>query len=340
MRALPDNGTVFHISDKEIKEEGLRGIPRLSDRVIIPARNEGEGIVRTLEYLMGLGFAPSQILVLVNGPSEIDGRPDETADRALALNPKLRVLHQSDLIGTANLVERLSERYGIKPSRLHGKGTAMFAATLALHQDQTPDDARVIFLDADIENIQDVDPVGRLLIGAARFPERVSMIKLASLGRDNAGIHAFLSTLMGDCALIGALRWPLCGQVIVRWRDLKRMRLAGGYAVEMAMMMDVGAREHNPTAFGEVEIGTPLRDRRNPDRKDVQMFHDIMVFAGRVHQANLHGLPFLTRRELVALNQMPATALWVPVEKQGDGPNQLETRYPDAVFPSIAELFS
>jgi hypothetical protein len=170
------------------------------------------------------------------------------------------------------------------------------------------------------------------------------MVKLASLDRDNAGITAFLSTLTGVHAMIGALRWPLCGQVIVSWGDLKRMRLAGGYAVEMAMMMDLIARARNPSVFGEVEIGTELIDRHDTDQIHTRMYSEIMIFAGSVHtssqshERHFQGLPFLTREQMRAMNQMEAAPLWVPVTEHGQGSNQLELRYPDTVFPSIEEL--
>lgn len=337
------NPGVHHISDGEIRDGDMIGVIRPTDRVVIPAKHEGKTIARTLEYLLRLGFRPGQILVLVNGSSQIDGQPDDTADKAKAVSSALQVYHQSDLLGirsgSSDLLTRLQETYGIQPDRLHGKGTAMFAACLALHCASTPNDARIIFLDADIMNSFEVDPVGRLLIGADRFPSTVKMVKLSSLGRDNAGIHAFLSTLEGLHAAIGALRWPLCGQVVVRWGDLKQMRLASGYAVEMAMMMDLIARTESPEVFGEVEIGTELIDKRNTDRVHTRMYSQIMLFAGRVH-ACMRGLPFLSLERMREMNECPPLPIWVPVTEHGQGPNQLELRYPDALFPSVAELFA
>lgn len=338
------NPGVYHISNGEIRDGDMFGIIQPTDRVVIPAKHEGKTIARTLEYLLRLGFEPDQILVLVNGASQIDGQPDDTAGKAMSVSSDLQVYHQSQLfldthVGDSTLMNWLQTKYGIQSRRLHGKGTAMFAACLALHSAGTPDDARIIFLDADIMNSFEVDPVGRLLIGADRFPPTVKMVKLASLGRDNAGIHAFLSTLEGLHAAIGALRWPLCGQVVVRWEDLKQMRLASGYAVEMAMMMDLIARAESPSVFGEVEIGTELIDKRNTDRVHTRMYSQIMLFAGRVH-ACLCGLPTLPKARMFDLNQCEPLPLWVPVTEHEQGPNQLESRYPDALFPSVAELFA
>lgn len=339
----PASTTVHHITDQRVQKEGLRGQIRETDRVVIPAKHEGATIATTVGYLLGMGFQPNQIIILVNGPSEIDGKPDDTADVARAVSADLRVYHQSDLLAQVMvddkpLVGHLQSEYQIDPSRLHGKGTAMFCAILALVDDHLPDDARVIFLDADIKNPSEVDPVGRLLIGADQFPTTVRMVKLASLGRDNAGITAFLSTLTSSHAMIGALRWPLCGQVIVYWGDLKQMRFASGYAVEMAMMMDLTARAGTPSVFGEVEIGAALLDKKNSDRVHVRMYAAIMDFAGWVH-FNSRGLPHLNREQIRTLNGRGPMHVWTPVKAQGDGPNVLESRYRDVLLPSIADLF-
>ncbi len=335
--------SVEHITNTQF-EKGGKDSQRIlpTDRVVIPAKHEGKNVVPTLSYLRDLGFRPSQLIVLVNGSSEVDGVPDDTAERALSVQHQIVVLHQSALLSSAakpKLLETLERSYGIKEERLHGKGTAMFAACLALHEQGLPDDARIFFLDADIGNIFDIDPVGRLLYGADQFPSSVRRVQLASLGRDNAGIHAFLASIGGTHSLIGALRWPLCGQVIVHWGDLKHMRLASGYAVEMAMMMDLIERRVSPDVFGEVEINKPLLDKRNSDRVHTRMYTEIMVFASGVHSTG-RGLTSLTRKQIRALNRRMETKLWVPVLQMGDGPNCLERRYPDLVFPSITELFA
>lgn len=344
MDGVPIVPGVYHISDEEIRDRDLSGAILPTDRIVIPAKHEGANIGTTLGYLLSMGFEPEQIIVLVNGSSEIDGKPDDTAEKALAVNPCIRVYHQNELLNApivgTDIVSHLQSEFGIMPERLHGKGTAMFAATLALHAAHTPDGARIIFLDTDIQNASTVDPVGRLLIGAELFPDTVRMVKLASLGRDNAGIHAFLSTLHDPHSMIGALRWPLCGQVVVRWCDLKCMRLASGYAVEMAMMMDLIARaDGNPRVFGEVEIGAPLLDKKNSDRVHVRMYSEIMVFMGRAHACARGGLPGLTIGQMHGLNCMESTTVWTPVKERGEGPNRLETRYPDTIFPSIVDLY-
>ncbi|MBI5370151.1 hypothetical protein HZA85_03115 [Candidatus Uhrbacteria bacterium] len=337
MSETDDLGGVYHITDREIRDRELTGTIRPTDRVVIPAKHEGATIQRTLEYLLRLGFHPRQIIVLVNGSTAVDGEPDDTADKAMTVDSDLQVLHQSDLLDAA-LVARLTCDYKINENRLHGKGTAMFAALVALHRAGTSLDARIIFLDADIQNSFEVDPVGRLLIGADFFPHEVKLVKLASLGRDNAGIHAFLSTLVGDYMKIGALRWPLCGQVVVRWEDLRQMRLAGGYAVEMAMMMDLVERAHSPVVFGEVEIGAVLIDKHNTDRVHTRMYAQIMWFAGQVQMMG-YGLGRLTSNLMAHINAQDPFQIWVPVKESGLGSNELEDRYPDAIFPSIAELF-
>ncbi|MBM5789798.1 hypothetical protein FJZ23_01795 [Candidatus Parcubacteria bacterium] len=308
------------------------------DKVVIPAKHEGRTIARTLTYLLhDVGFAPEQIIVLVNGDThDADGRVDDTAVRALEVSTAIAVRHQSDLLEP--LMARLALTYGIAQERLHGKGTALFSACLALESLDLMPEARVFFLDADIQNAVEVEPVQRLMVGALNFQE-ARLVKLASLGRDNAGIHAFLATLGCPYNAIGALRWPLCGQAMVHWGDLRGMRLAGGYAVEMAMMMDLIERaDGDPKIFAEVEINVPLIDKRNTDQIHVRMYFEIMEFISRV-RATRTPLCALTDEHLRSINGMDIARLWVPVAQQGNGPNQLEHRYPDVIFPSVEELF-
>lgn len=343
MRDHLGTGSVAHLRHQEADQEaeGVEGRERvkIDDYVVIPAKHEGDTIARTLIYLLvDLGFQPAQIIVLVNGAGHVDGKPDETAVKALEVNGEIRVWHQCYLL--ENLETALLTRYGIEPGRLHGKGTAMFSACLALRRERLSDTARVFFLDADLQNLNEVKPIERLLVGSHHFPD-AQLIKLASLNRDNAGIHAFLATLGRPYGAIGALRWPLCGQVMVRWGQLKRMRLAGGYAVEMAMAMDVIERsDGDPSVFAEVEIGTPLIDKRNSDQVHTRMYYEIMETMNRVIRTGtpLHAL---TDDQIVNVNGIERIPhLWVPVVQQGDGPNVLEARYPDAIFPSIEELFA
>lgn len=339
---------VHHFSDSEIQrliEKGYKGgVIREGDRIVIPAKHEAENIGNTLGYLLSMGILPSQIVVLVNGPTLVNGMPDETADRARAVNPDLQVLHQNDIlkrtiINRTSVLDHLEREYRTSPERLRGKGMAFFAAMLALHEAGTDDEARIFFLDADIRNPSQADPIGRLLIGADQFPPIVRMVKLALLGRDNAGIQAHLNSLENLFSAIAALRWPLCGQVMVRWGDLKHMRLASGYAVEMAMMMDLIARHGTPEIFGEVELGAPVSDKHNDDRTHVLMYTEIMEFIDAVLRRDARGLHYLTRDQMREMNVRDPMRIWTPARQAGEGSNTLKTRLPDLILPSIAELF-
>lgn len=334
---LGTTGGVAHLRHEDVPDFN-RHMVRVDDRVVIPAKHEGGTIARTLSYLRhDVGFAPEQIIVLVNGASEVNGQPDDTADRALEVDPNIDVHHQGLLLDVFEPL--LQGRFGIARERLHGKGTAMFSACLALRHQTLSDGARVFFLDADIQNLNEVEPVQRLCVGSQHFP-KAQLIKLASLGRDNAGIHAFLATLGRPYGAIGALRWPLCGQAMVRWGQLKRMRLAGGYAVEMAMAMDLIERsDGDPSVFAEVEIGTPLIDKRNSDCIHTRMYFEIMETMGRIRDTETP-LYALTDAQISGINRMEISRLWVPVAQHGDGCNRLESRYPDVIFPSIEELFA
>ncbi len=302
-----------------------------SDRVVIPARNEAESIGSTIGYLMQAGFSPEQIIIMVNHST------DKTAEIAAVFG--VTVLHQ-DVILSAEIVLRLDTEYGIDRSRLKGKGTAMFAACLELARVQTPDDARIFFLDADITNLGEVSPIPLLLAGWEAWNGDIKIIKLASLGRNNEGIIAFLGLPRVPYAGIGALQWPLCGQMSLRWRDLKRMRGATRYAIEMAILMDLLERNETPAVFGEVELHAVLRDKKNNDHDHSVMYRGILAFMAQLLQTGgwkpLHTMQV---QQIKDLNKKSGVdhPFWAP-PKSGNGAAMFGAYPLDAILPSIQEL--
>lgn len=315
------------------EEAGLIGASvHKTDRIVIPAHNEAGSIGTTLGYLIEVGFAARQIIVLVNHTE------DNTAEVASRFG--VTVVEQNEML-TDEVKSRLEGEYGVHPDRLRGKGTAMFAAGLVLARENLPDDARIFFIDADITNPGEVDPIGLLLAGWEVWNGDVRIIKLASENRHNEGIHAFLSLPRVPYFGIGALRWPLCGQMVLRWGDLRKMRGANSYAIEMAMLMCLWDDHDTPSIFGEVSLGVELKDKHNDDQRHARMFWGI---EGYMTQLLLPGgwrrLRSLKKDEVRSLNEasvMP-TPVWMP--PKGDGSCVLEMLQIDAIMPSVTEFLT
>ncbi len=302
-----------------------------TDRVVIPARNEAGSIGSTIGHLVQTGFVPEQIIIMVNHST------DKTAEIAQMFGV---TVHDQAAILTSQIVERLEKEYGVEAIRLKGKGSAMFAACLELERAGTPDDARIFFLDADITNLDEVSPIPLLLAGWETWNGGVRIVKLASLGRNNEGILASLGLPRMPYMGIGALQWPLCGQMSLRWKDLRRMRGATRYAIEMAMLMDILEREDTPAVFGEVELGTVLHDKKNNDHDHTVMYRGILAYITQLLQVDgwwkLHAL---TRQQIAVLNSESGKQhpFWAPA-KTGNGVSTFQAFPLDAILPSVAEL--
>ncbi len=318
-----------HLTFKEAGESTSKILP--TDRVVIPARNEAGSIGSTIGHLVQTGFTPGQIIIMVNHST------DKTAEIAAVFG--VTVLDQAAILAP-QILARLEKEYGVEAIRLKGKGSAMFAACLELERAATPDDARIFFLDADITNLDEVSPIPLLLAGWESWNGDVRIVKLASLGRNNEGILASLGLPRMPYMGIGALQWPLCGQMSLRWKDLRRMRGATRYAIEMAMLMDILEREDTPAVFGEVELGTVLHDKKNNDHDHTVMYRGIMAFMAQLLGAGgWKELHKLTPQQITELNvesgkQHP---FWAPA-KTGTGVSTFQAFPLDAILPSVAEL--
>lgn len=327
---------VKHLPAAQLQEGRLmRADPRRSDRIVIPARNEEEHIGATLGYLIGtIGYTANQIMVVINGTT------DNTEDAVKRVAPDVVIVHQEQYLGRSGVRDKLQSVYGVDPSRLHGKGTAVFVACLALEEAKTPEDAWVFFLDADIRNLAEVDPIGHLLGCRKVHGDEVRHIKLASQGRNNEGILAYLAQPGNPYASIGALMWPLCGQLATRWSDLRNVRGATGYAIEMAICMYIIERYGSAVHFGEVGISVTLRDRANTDRSHTLMYTKIEAYVDRLKRGGIwRPLCRKTAQEMVELNKGATHSCFVPAEP-GCGPNRFEEIPLDAYLPSAAEFLA
>ncbi len=323
---------------KYSEAQTVEGRVKPTDIVVVPARDEGPLIGAMGGYLQQAGFGPNQIIIMVNDSAEcaVNNRTE-----AAARGTGARVFIMDEVL-TPEVVQRLEQEYGVERSRLKGKGTAMFAACLELEKMKLPSEARIFFLDADITNLGEVSPIQLLLAGWVNWNGNVRMVKLASLGRNNEGILAFLGLPGMPYTGLGALQWPLCGQVTVRWGDLRRMRGATKFAIEMAMLIDLIERHGTPSMLGEVELGVVLNDKKNDDHTHTAMYRGILAFISQLLQAGgwkqLHSMP---AKQVAELNRRsaPSFPFWVPPKKGDCGASSFEAHPLDAILPSIEDLF-
>jgi hypothetical protein len=327
---------VRHLGYEEAKDVEGKILP--TDILVVPARDEGPQMGAMGGYAQQAGFTLNQIIIMVNDSAECTVN-NKTEAAARGTGAKVFVM---DEVLTPEMAQRLRAEYGIEPSRLKGKGTAMFAACLKLEEMKTPPEARIFFLDADITNLGEVSPIQLLLAGWVNWNGSVKMVKLASLGRNNEGILAFLGLPGMPYTGLGALQWPLCGQMSVRWGELRRMRGATKFAIEMAMLIDLIERYSTPSMLGEVELGVVLNDKKNDDHTHAVMYRGILAYISQLLQTGrwkqLHSLTIV---EMIQLNLESGKPFpfWVPPKKTGSGASSFESHPLDAILPSIEDLF-
>lgn len=303
--------------------------PMSSDLVVIPARNERGNIQHTIHYLLSIGFAPTQILVLINNTT------DNTREEAQSIQG-VGVRCQDEVLDQHNVYQTV-EKMKLPRHMLKGKGTAMFAASLVLSEMDRDEDDRILFLDADITNVSSVDPIRHLLLGWKRHQE-ARLIKLAAHGRNNEGMHAYFGIPDNPFANLGCLQWPLCGQMSLRWKDLRTMRLTTGYSVEVAMMVDL-LMKYGPHVLAEVAISKVLHDKQNDDGVHVRMYRTIVALLHALWMREGRSTGQLSHEEVAAFNHEQSisnASFWVP-QPPGVGANKKEAHPLDCVLPTVAE---
>ncbi len=279
-----------------------------------------------------VGLKPEQILVLINNTT------DGTESAVRAVSSRVLIETQSSVI-EKNRTHEAIHAYAIPRQKIIGKGAAMFAASLVLKAMHRDDADRIFFLDADITNVAAVDPIRHIMLGWKEHPE-TGLVKLAAQGRNNEGFHAFFGIPGNPFVDLGCLQWPLCGQMSVRWGDLRAMRLTNGYSVEVAMMVNL-LRHYDfagqPPVLTEVEIGEVLRDKRNDDGVHVRMYRNIMALLHDLWLRGGRSPQELTASEVADFNQWQNKhGYWVP-QPNGQGANKKEHHSLDVILPNMAE---
>lgn len=285
--------------------------------VVIPARNVAGHIGHTLTYLHQLGFCPEQVQVMVN--SSID----DTFGAARAAG--FATVHDCDQVfdSVRGALDSLLEQYGVSRTQFDrpGKGRALFAGLIALSRcPGINPTSPILFLDAEITNINAVDPVSCLLAGWREWRGQVELVKLASDGRYDRDILEFLAGVPEYRGLT-AFGWPLCGQAIASWETLCSLRLTSCYAVEMAVLMQVWDRRGTSTVFGDVRVPEALRDEAKDGPHYTRMHAEIMAFVQRYT-----GLAHLAAEEIAARNRL--------------GPESEQQIDVDVALPSVRHLLA
>lgn len=313
------------ISHQDFNKSSLKEYKSVLDKahIVIPARNEQRTIPATISYLFfKLKIGKDRIHVVENNSD------DRTYDFAKLTNCCLVYSFEECFSRVKKQIAKVFPYVNLKKT---GKGIAIFAGLLKLLELDLQDDTPIFFLDADIQNIEHINPVGRLAY-AWNYLENTGtkLIKLASQGRNNEAIHAFLS-IASKYRKIGEFQWPLCGQIITDWGTLKQLRMTTGYTMETAILMQLCELYGKQDIFGEVEIKKHLQDDQNTEEKHVRMFAKIMTFM----------LPFL---QSLSLSNSPLnecierctkeTALFVPKKKL----STFEILENDSFLPSLNEL--
>lgn len=328
------NHTIRHITVTEatIARENGNALPPKDGHVIIPAKNAARGIVRTLAYLANHGFTPERIHVIVNGTT--DGTDILAKASGLAT-----VYKQEEILSSDGILGQLGQ-YGLTKDRLYGKGVAMFCGVLVLEGLGLAEEAPIFFLDADLDKLDETDPVGNLAIGWNAWGKDPGF-HMAKLAMPNPDVPLMLASLavLPKFKNIGAPQFLVCGQVVLRWGLLRRMRLSTGFSVEVAMLVE--SLETHPTksvgALGEVAIPVKLTDDSWPERRYAIMMVQIISFLHRLHGLKA-SLPLLTVDDIVQFNMLDFVETFIQNEEGGTAPNK-PTRIPlDGILPSIHEL--
>jgi glucosyl-3-phosphoglycerate synthase len=208
--------------------------------VCIPARNEAATvgpIVKTVVETLtegGGGVALVDEVVVVD-----DGSTDQTGD----------------------IARRAGARVAVSDSPTGGKGQAMRAAL------QASDGDLVAFIDADVTNFGPHFICG--LLGPLLLDDTVSLVKgyyerpLNGAPHGGGRVTELVAKPIIDLLFpqLGSIGQPLAGETASRRSVLEHCGLADGYAVELALLIDVAAI-HGVESIAQVDLGVRVHRNR------------------------------------------------------------------------------
>ncbi len=254
------------------------------DKVVIPALNEESSIGIGVRYLFEHGLRGDQLMIVDSGCTDRTVAVVLETANAFPKGSGVQIVRVADVLGSY----RHSRAGGCGIARCvgelpcTGKGAAMYAAIRRLTEKDHPPQSRIFFLDGDIRNPEEVDPIGHLLKAWEKNP-RARVAKLAAEDRQSQGLMGFANTLPSPYRLISHVAWPLCGQQSLFLADLQRMPMPTGYSVEVAMMAAI-AEQYGEGCFTQQAIPAPLLEEKHPDdlQRSVRMMSAICHFLLRM----------------------------------------------------------
>ncbi|MAF80073.1 hypothetical protein CL629_03285 [bacterium] len=308
--------------------------------VVVPARNEADTVGWVLKGLLADGVPPEQILVVDS--SSFDDTAKIAADHGVVVIDQMKTIDRHcrrdaflDLGISFNWSNKL-------PDMDCGKGCAIFAALLYLGAIGAADDTRIFLLDADIRNLQELNPLRYLVFADEDTDGRLSCIKCGHPKRENeiplAMWVAAAQTFPAQAERylpVSAFTWPLCGQMMVRLGALRKTPIASGYSLETVMLMGlldlVGI-----DGLGQVWVHGALEDKVGDPPKYIMMYGKIGVMIMRVLQRE-GGLPGILESGLyTAFNDSLREANAFVTSP--DGPNIIARAKPEKLIPPFEFL--
>ncbi len=208
--------------------------------VCIPARNEAATIGPIVESIMSTLAAPTNGFPLVDEIMVVD---DGSEDR------------------TAELARRSGARVIATQARQGGKGQAMRTALKAAEGDL------IVFVDADVTNFGPHFVTG--LLAPLLSDESVTLVKghyrrpLNGAPGGGGRVTELVAKPIIDVLFphLASIEQPLAGETAAHRWVLEKCGLADGYAVELALLIDVAAR-FGVESIAQVDLGVRVHRNR------------------------------------------------------------------------------
>lgn len=297
--------------------------------VLIPARNEEAGIGETIGKLLEGGIKAERIIV-------IDGSSRDTTAK-IASRLGVTVIDMMEQISRCCRPGALG-RFGVRldPGRVCcGKGTAVFAALLSLNSKCVTDEARIFLLDADLGNLDEVNPLKYLNLVDRGTDGRFDFLTCAHPNRENELALAFWNAREQRNSRywpMAAFTWPLCGQVMIRHGLLRRCVIASGYSLETVIRMNL-LEIVELEKLGQVRLAVNLKDNPGDVSKYIAMYGGIITVASTILKSNRQ-LDTWDESDHLQVNSELADDGSILVTSS-DGPNRFQDTLPEVLIPSI-----
>lgn len=313
---------------------GARTFIRKNDIVLIPANNEARFIGNVVRYVLTVGFAAEQILIVDSHST------DGTANAAIAAGvPERNIVTEAATLSSGRMlgrdVSRHMDEHGVPAERRRGKGTAVFAGLLTLEQRGWFDtDGRLFLLDADLIRPERPDPLGSLLHALEVLPRDVVYAKCALYPKGPSGIDRLLASVPYPEYFHAYFRFQslLGGQVAFREpRLLLQMKLPTAYGLELACHLQI-VDHHGSGGVALVDLCAPLEHDTGTVAGYTVMDMLLVEFAVRVANKRKPLLDY-NREDIREHN-----ALFADLKVTAERGSERASGHMDLLLPSISSV--